>query len=154
MDVPAEVLTTSMRAHQKYFSLLNADGSLAPRFGFVANMASGGRRQGDHRRERARAARPSVGRQVLLGSGPQQPLADRAPALDAIVFHAKLGTVAERSSGLPRWQRISATDIPGADRIPRAVPHCCARRISSPAWSREFPDLQGVMGRYYALGDG
>ena len=70
MDVPDEVLITSMRAHQKYFSLLNADGSLAPRFVVVANIeAKDGGAAIVAGNERVLQGAP-VGREVLLGPGP------------------------------------------------------------------------------------
>ena len=67
MDVPDEVLITSMRSHQKYFSLLKADGRLANRFLVVSNMTASRWRQSHRRRQRAGSARPPVRRQVLLG---------------------------------------------------------------------------------------
>ena len=96
MDAPAEALTSSMRTHQKYFSLLKPDGSLAPRFGFVANMAAadGGSAitAGNERVLRARLSDAKF----FWDQDRSMKLADRAPALEAIVFHAKLGTVAEK----------------------------------------------------------
>ena len=154
MDVPAEALTSSMRAHQKYFSLLKADGSLAPRFGFVANMAAsdGGKAiiAGNERVLRARLSDAKF----FWDQDRSMPLADRAPALDAIVFHAKLGTVAEKVQRIAALATDLAKDIPGADRdSARSAALLCKADLVT-GMVAEFPDLQGVMGRYYALGDG
>ena len=154
MDVPAEALTSSMRAHQKYFSLLKADGSLAPRFGFVANMAAadGGKAiiAGNERVLRARLSDAKF----FWDQDRSMPLADRAPALDAIVFHAKLGTVAEKVQRIAALATDMAKDIPGADRdSARSAALLCKADLVT-GMVAEFPDLQGVMGRYYALGDG
>ncbi len=154
MDVPAEALTSSMRAHQKYFSLLNADGSLAPRFGFVANMAAadGGRAiiAGNERVLRARLSDAKF----FWDQDRSTPLSDRAPALDAIVFHAKLGTVAEKVQRVAALAADLAKDIPGADSdSARGAALLCKADLVT-GMVAEFPDLQGVMGRYYALGDG
>ncbi|MEX2617937.1 MAG: glycine--tRNA ligase subunit beta [Alphaproteobacteria bacterium] len=154
MDVPAEALTSSMRTHQKYFSLLNADGSLAPRFGFVANMAAadGGRAivAGNERVLRARLSDAKF----FWDQDRRIPLADRAPALDAIVFHAKLGTVAEKVQRIAALAADLSQSIPGADRdSARGAALLCKADLVT-GMVGEFPDLQGVMGRYYALGDG
>ena len=91
MDVPQEVLITSMRAHQKYFPLLDADGRLAPRFVVIANTVTtdGGRAivAGNERVLRGAA----IGRQVLLGSGPQATARARVDKLRQRVFHATTG---------------------------------------------------------------
>jgi glycyl-tRNA synthetase beta chain len=150
MDLPAEALTSSMRAHQKYFTLLNPDGSLVPRFGFVANIeaAEGGKAiiAGNERVLRARLADAKF----FWDQDRKTPLADRAPALEAIVFHAKLGSVAAKVG------RIAALagDLAGTDgdAASRAALLCKADLVTGMV--AEFPDLQGVMGRYYALADG
>ncbi len=96
MDLPAEVLATAMRAHQKYFSVLNPDGTPAPRFLFVANnrtedggaaIAAGN--------ERVLRARLSDAR-FFWDQDRKIPLADRVDALKDRVFHAKLGSVYDK----------------------------------------------------------
>jgi len=150
MDVPAEVLTSSMRAHQKYFSLLNADGSLAPRFGFVANMAAadGGRAiiAGNERVLRARLSDAKF----FWDQDRSMPLSDRAPALDSIVFHAKLGTVAEKVQRVAALAADLSDGIPGADRDAARSAGLLAKADLTTGMVGEFPELQGIMGRYYA----
>lgn len=154
MDLPAEALTSSMRAHQKYFSLLAADGSLAPRFGFVANMVAtdGGKAivAGNERVLRARLADAKF----FWDQDRKMRLADRSPALDAITFHAKLGTVAAKAQRIAALAADLTENIPGADRdAARGASLLCKADLVT-GMVGEFPDLQGVMGRYYAIADG
>lgn len=154
MELPAEALTSSMRAHQKYFSLVTADGNLAPRFGFVANMtaADGGAAivAGNERVLRARLADAKF----FWDQDRRTRLADRAPALDAITFHAKLGTVAEKVQRVAALAADLTENIPGADRdAARSAALLCKADLAT-GMVGEFPDLQGVMGRYYARHDG
>ena len=79
LDVPEEILMTSMKAHQKCFSLRDKkSGKLANRFILVSNLRGGGRRQGHHRGQRARDPRAALGREVFLAerSGPAAGRAD------------------------------------------------------------------------------
>ena len=154
MDLPAEALTSSMRAHQKYFALLDADGNLAPRFGFVANMAAkdGGKAivAGNERVLRARLADAKF----FWDQDRKVRLADRSPALDAITFHAKLGTVAAKAQRIAAIAADLTDNIPGADRdAARGAALLCKADLVT-GMVGEFPDLQGVMGRYYAIADG
>jgi len=154
MELPDEVLTASMRAHQKYFSLLTKDGTLAPRFGVVANMetADGGKQivAGNERVLRARLADAKF----FWDQDRKQTLASRAPQLEQIVFHAKLGTLDEKVDRVQALAGELAKYVGGADRdrVRSAARLCKADLITGMVG--EFPELQGVMGRYYALHDG
>ncbi len=154
MDLPAEVLTSSMRSHQKYFSLLNADGVLAPRFGVVANMktADGGAQivAGNERVLRARLADAKF----FWDQDRKHSLSSCAPTLKDIVFHAKLGTLDEKVDRVQALATDIADWISGADkdRVRSAARLCKADLVTGMVG--EFPDLQGIMGRYYAQHDG
>jgi len=154
MDLPSEALTSSMRTHQKYFALSNSDGSLAPRFGFVANMTvtDGGAAivAGNERVLRARLADANF----FWDKDRRMRLAERVPALGEITFHAKLGTVAEKVQRVMALAADLTDNIFGAERdaARRAAQLCKADLVTGMV--SEFPDLQGVMGRYYALHDG
>ncbi len=154
MDLPAEVLTSSMRAHQKYFSLLSTDGALAPRFGVVANMetADGGAQivAGNERVLRARLADAKF----FWDQDRRHSLSSRAPALKDIVFHAKLGTLDEKVDRVQALAADLADWVSGADkdRVRSAARLCKADLVTGMVG--EFPDLQGIMGRYYARHDG
>jgi len=153
MDLPPEVLTSSMRAHQKYFSLESADSSLAPCFGVVANMvaADGGLRivAGNERVLRARLSDAKF----FWDQDRKQRLASRAPALKEIVFHARLGTLDEKVDRVQALADALTDYVPGADkdRVRSAARLCKADLVTGVVG--EFPDLQGIMGRYYALHD-
>ena len=157
MDLPPEVLTTAMRAHQKYFSTLDADGKLAGRFLLAANMpAPEGSDIGANivaGNERVLRARLADAR-FFWDQDRKSELAERVPALDQIVFHAKLGTLAEKVSRLQTLAVEISEHVPGAqrDRVRSAARLAKADLVTGMVG--EFPELQGVMGRYYALNDG
>lgn len=154
MDLPPEVLTTSMRSHQKYFSTLDADGLLADRFLLVANMetADAGATilAGNERVLRARLADA----RFFWDQDRKRSLASRAPDLKDVVFHAKLGTLDEKVDRLQALAVEIARHIPGADidRV-RSAARLAKADLTS-GMVGEFPELQGVMGRYYARHDG
>jgi glycyl-tRNA synthetase beta chain len=167
MNLPAEVLTTSMRVNQKYFALLDKAGKLAPNFLVTANIAAtdGGKAiiAGNERVLRARLADA----QFFWDQDRKVKLADRVPSLDAITYHAKLGSVGQKMARV----RILANEIgrlvyrdsiPGLSKtvitesdlnsIRRAAYLIKADLVSGMVG--EFPELQGIMGRYYARHDG
>ena len=154
MALPPEVLTTTMRAHQKYFALEDGAGKLAPRFLVVANIEpkDGGAVviAGNERVLRARLADA----EFFWNQDRKIPLEARLPALREIVFHAKLGTVAEKVERVTRLAPELARKIPGADpqQAERAARLAKADLVTGMVG--EFPELQGVMGRYYALAVG
>ena len=154
MDVPPEVLVTSMRVHQKYFSLLKGDGSLAPRFLVVANIVAkdGGRAivAGNERVLRARLADAKF----FWDQDRKVKLEDRIPALREIVFHAKLGTVADKVERVEALAAELAQKIPHADAEQARRAARLAKADLTSGMVGEFPELQGIMGRYYALHQG
>ena len=153
MDLPAEVLTTSMRHHQKYFALLDEDGNLAPRFIFVANTETRDKGKaivaGNERVLKARLADAKF----FWDQDRKRTLESRVPDLAGRIFHARLGSMAgkaERIAGLARGLAGYAGAEPAlAGRAARL----CKADLST-AMVGEFPELQGTMGRYYALNDG
>jgi glycyl-tRNA synthetase beta chain len=153
MDVPAEILQTSMRTHQKYFSLRDPkSGKLANRFGLVANMiASDVGKEIVAGNERVLRARLSDAK-FFWDEDRKHTLESRVEKLEGIVFHAKLGTQFERVERVEKLAGEIAAKI-GADvkKAKRAARLCKADLTSGVVG--EFPELQGVMGRYYALHD-
>ncbi len=153
MALPAEVLVTSMRQHQKYLALEDEGGGLAPRFLVVANVpaSDGGRAivAGNERVLRARL----WDAQFFWDQDRKRPLASRVPELDGIVFHARLGSLGAkvaRLQSLATWlaQRVPDTRV---EHAARAALLCKADLVTGMVG--EFPELQGVMGRYYAEHD-
>jgi glycyl-tRNA synthetase beta chain len=153
MDVPAEILQTSMRTHQKYFALRNPKtGALANRFAVVSNMVTddGGKEiiSGNERVLRARLSDAKF----FWEQDKKRTLESRVEDLRNITFHAKLGTQFERVERI----EILATEIArliGADveKTKRAARLCKADLTTGIVG--EFPELQGVMGFYYAGND-
>ncbi len=153
LDVPPEALTSAMKKHQKYFSLLDGQGKLANKFIFVSNMKTDDQGakiiDGNERVLRARLADTKF----FWDQDLKVTLEDRLPALNDIVFHAKLGSVGERVKRLVELSGYIAEQI-GADaeQARRAALLCKADLVSGMVG--EFADLQGLMGKYYALAQG
>ena len=153
MDLPAEVMQVSMRVNQRYFALRNADGSAAPWFAFAANIQAkdGGAAiiAGNERVLRARFADA----RHFWDLDRQTRLADRVAALDNITFHAKLGSQGER---VRRIEVLAGKIAPlvGADPSHARRAAFLAKADLTTGMVGEFPELQGVMGGYYAKHDG
>jgi glycyl-tRNA synthetase beta chain len=154
MALPPEVLATAMRTHQKYFTCLNPVGTTAPRFLFVANNQTpdDGRTiiAGNERVLKARLADAHF----FWDQDRKVPLASRVDALKQRVYHEKLGSVYDKVRRMEQLAEFLGAHVPGADtdRARRAV-HLAKADLST-GMVGEFPELQGVMGRYYALHDG
>jgi glycyl-tRNA synthetase beta chain len=154
LDLPAEVLTTSMRTNQKYFACIDRGGNLASRFLVVANMIAddGGKAivAGNERVLRARLADA----RFFWEQDRKVPLAARLPKLAERIFHAKLGSMLEKVGRMERLAQELVAFVPAAEKtlVLRATE--LAKADLSSGMVGEFPELQGVMGRYYALHDG
>ena len=144
LDVPREVIVLTMRTNQKYFACTNDEGLLAPAFVCVANIAAndGGEAivEGNARVLAARLADARFFWEQDL----KVPLEEQAKKLDGIVFHEKLGTVAdkvERVAKLARWlveSGIVKARTPTRSSAPRGWP----RPTSSPEWSASSPSCR------------
>ena len=153
MDLPPEVMQVSMRVNQRYFALRTADGHAAPYFAFVANVAApdGGATivAGNERVLRARFADA----RHFWDLDRKAPLESRLPLLDDITFHAQLGSQGERVRRLKHLAEHIAHRL-GAGPALAARAAELAKADLVTGMVGEFPELQGVMGRYYALHDG
>ena len=154
MDVPAEILQTSMRTHQKYFALRDPKtGKMANRFAFVANMIAedGGKEivAGNERVLRARL----FDAKFFWDEDRKRRLDSRIDDLKGIVYHAKLGTQFERVERIANLAAEIARKI-GADPQKAERAARLAKADLTTGVVGEFPELQGVMGRYYARHDG
>ncbi len=149
MDVPAEVLTTSMRSHQKYFATEKADGSLAPRFILVANLDAGdGGAEITAGNEKVLRARLSDAR-FFWDQDQQRTLESRLPDLNPIVFHARMGSVGAKAGRIAELAAWLAPQV-GADPLMTRRAGLLAKSDLTTGMVGEFPELQGIMGRYYA----
>jgi glycyl-tRNA synthetase beta chain len=149
LDVPPEVLTTAMKHHQKCFSLTN-EGKLANRFVLIANLeAEDGGKAIVAGNERVIRARLSDAR-FFWEQDRKLPLESLVPKLQEIIFHEKLGSQYERLQRVRHLARRIAKAIQAdADLAERAAILAKADLVTGMVG--EFPELQGVMGRYYAL---
>ncbi|MDB5412280.1 MAG: glycine--tRNA ligase subunit beta [Rubritepida sp.] len=152
MDLPAEVMRTSMRVNQRYFALRRMDGSAAPRFALVANIsASDGGVALVAGNERVLRARLSDAR-FFWDQDRKQRLEDFLPKLDGVTFHAKLGTQGQRVQRLAKLAAFLAPMV-GADPLLAQQAARLAKADLASGMVGEFPELQGVMGGYYARPD-
>ncbi len=150
MSVPHEVLTTSMRVNQKYFALLDKSGKLAPRFLVTANIeANDGGKAIIHGNERVLRARLSDAK-FFWDQDLKVSLGERTPQLDTITYHAKLGSVGQKVSRVKALSRELAKFILGCDAGLANQAASLAKADLVSGMVGEFPELQGIMGRYYA----
>ena len=152
LDVPAEALISSMREHQKSFPLFTPEGTLAARFITVANLESEQPELMIHGFERVIRPRLADAR-FFYEQDRQQPLVDRLERLDEMLFQERLGSLADKAR---RLERLSAELAPAFEAD---VDTCARAALLSKCdllteMVGEFPELQGTMGRYYALADG
>lgn len=154
LDVPPEVLTSTMRTNQKYFAVRDAaTGKMAAKFVCVANVEAedGGTAiaQGNGRVLRARFSDA----RFFWDEDKKRTLESRVDDLKKVVFHAKLGTVHDKMERVAKLARELAPKV-GADPDKAERAARLAKADLTTGMVYEFPDLQGVMGRYYALEDG
>ncbi len=152
LNVPAECLILTMQRNQRYFALADAGGTLQNRFLLVSNIDPHDPEPIIHGNERVLRARLADAK-FFYDQDRKQTLASRVPKLVDVVYHNKLG------SQLDRVQRVRAiarfiADRTGAnaDLVDRAAYLAKADLLTEMVG--EFPELQGLMGRYYALDDG
>jgi len=152
LEVPAEALVSSMREHQKSFPLFTGDGKLAARFIAVANIESEQPELMIHGFERVIRPRLADAR-FFYEQDRQRPLADRMEQLGEMLFQERLGSLADKAG---RLQALAAGLAPAFDADPadcaRAALLCKCDLLTEMVG--EFPELQGIMGRYYAQADG
>lgn len=142
MHLPDSVLSTSMRVHQKYFTILNKDGSFAPFFGYVANVPINLEymQRGYESVLRARLSDASFFYEEDLS----QYFAERINGLKNIIFHADLGSV---------YQKVERLNFCANDAKVKQAALLCKNDLLTNMVG-EFPELQGIMGEIYAKAQG
>ena len=152
LSVPQECLILTMQQNQKYFALADAQGALRPRFLLVSNLETPDATAIVAGNERVLRARLADAR-FFFDQDRREPLAARVTRLAGIVYHNKLGTLADRVERLRFLARNIGPRI-GADHdlADRAAMLAKADLVTDMVG--EFPELQGTMGRHYALHDG
>jgi glycyl-tRNA synthetase beta chain len=152
LEVPAEALISSMQDHQKYFPVLDYTGKLLPHFITVANIES--RDVEQVRAGNERVIRPRLSDAAFFWTQDRkQRLQDRIPRLATMVFQQRLGTLADKQQRVAELAGHIAAAIGGnADLARRAAALAKCDLVTQMVF--EFPELQGIMGRYYAFHDG
>lgn len=160
LALPKECLAIAMQRHQKYFPLADAKAELLSQFLVVSNIRTRTPQHIIHGNERVLKARLSDAR-FFFDQDRKVRLAERVPKLAHVVFHNKLGSQLERVERIrslareiagrlahPKIRWIAAADVPA---IERAAYLCKADLLTEMVG--EFPELQGTMGKYYAVPD-
>ncbi len=151
LEVPMECLIISMQQHQKYFPLVDSQGTLLPRFLFVSNMKASSSKEIVHGNERVLRARLADAK-FFYDQDRKIKLAERVERLANVVYHNKLGSQLERVQRLGKTSgkiaQLIKADMAYAERAARL---CKADLLTEMVG--EFPELQGTMGRYYARHD-
>ena len=152
LEVPSEALISSMQDHQKYFPVVDGDGRLMPHFITVANLVSKDPRQ--IRAGNERVIRPRLADAAFFwNQDRKQKLEQRADGLRNMVFQKKLGTLHDKQQRVAALaSHIAETIGAQGEDAERAAQLCKCDLLTSMVF--EFPELQGVMGHYYALHDG
>ncbi len=156
LDLPREVLVQEMKSHQRYFSLTDASGRLVARFVAVSNTAVQDEKASIVGYERVLKARLADGR-FFFDEDRKVPLADRVERLRRVVWQGKLGSYADKVERI-RALALSLAEMTGRaesnlrQTIERAATLSKADLVTGMVG--EFPELQGTMGREYALASG
>ncbi|CDH47653.1 glycine--tRNA ligase subunit beta [Candidatus Contendibacter odensensis] len=151
LEVPAEALISTMQDHQRYFPVVDAHGRLLPHFITITNLES--RDPAQVRAGNERVIRPRFSdAEFFWNQDRKQPLAARMESLKQVVFQQRLGTLADKSERVAALARLIAEQSQGnpewAERAARLAKCDLLTQMV-----QEFPELQGIMGRYYALHD-
>jgi glycyl-tRNA synthetase beta chain len=154
LEVPQECLILTMKANQKYFPLLDAKGKLTNRFLVVSNIRPQDASQvigGNERVVRPRLADAKF----FFDQDRKKTLESRVPALAKVVYHNKLGTQGERTERVRAIAKVIGAQL-GSDALAAHADRAAmlAKADLLTDMVGEFPELQGIMGRYYALNDG
>ena len=153
LDVPQECLILTMKANQKYFPLLK-DGKLTNKFLVVSNIRPADASAvigGNERVVRPRLADAKF----FFDQDRRKSLADRIPGLAKVVYHNKLGTQGERAQRVAAIASAIGQQL-GGEALARQADQAALLSKADLLTDMvgEFPELQGIMGRYYALHDG
>jgi glycyl-tRNA synthetase beta chain len=152
LTLPRELLVSVLQDHQRYFPVVGADGRLLPWFITVSNIESSDPtvvRAGNERVVRPRLADAAF----FWEQDRKSPLAARLPQLDAVTFQAQLGSIGDKVRRVEHLAREIATRIDGDERLASRAAQLAKCDLVTNLVG-EFPELQGVMGRYLAQADG
>lgn len=152
LAVPQEALISTMSANQKYFHVVDAQGKLLPHFITISNIES--REPDKVRAGNERVIRPRFAdAEFFWNQDRKQTLASHLEQLKTVIFQKQLGSLYDKTQRVAKLADLIATHI-GGDKLQalRAAELCKCDLMT--AMVGEFPELQGIMGRYYAQHDG
>ncbi len=152
LEVPAEALVSAMKAHQKYFHVVDAQGSLKPNFITLSNIESRDPVQviaGNERVIRPRLADAAF----FFNNDRKIPLADRAQALENIVFQQQLGTLGDKTRRVISLAGTLAPQVGARVELAERAALLSKADLTT-EMVLEFADMQGIAGSYYAVHDG
>jgi glycyl-tRNA synthetase beta chain len=151
LALPREVVIATVQDHQRYFPIENPDGSLSNRFITVSNIES--RDPAKVREGNERVVRPRLSDAAFFWDQDRKlSLEQHALKLRGVTFQTRLGSYADKSLRVGALAEVIARQVAGADEVGRAAQLAKADLMT--AMVGEFPELQGTMGRYYALAEG
>ena len=152
LQVPAESLISSMQDHQKYFPVVDANDALMPHFITISNIESKNPTKVKEGNERV--IRPRLGdAKFFWEQDSKKKLETHIESLDKVVFQAKLGSVGDKSRRVAKIAESIASELgENTEHAKRAGLLCKCDLMTEMVY--EFTDLQGIMGRYYAMNDG
>lgn len=152
LDVPMECLISSMKSHQKYFHMVDNDGKLMPNFITVSNIDS--HHLETVRKGNERVIRPRLSDAEFFWQQDKKHRLDaHQESLKKVVFQKNLGSVHDKSKRIAALAKTITNALgQDSDAAVRAAQLCKCDLMSEMV--NEFPDLQGIMGRYYASADG
>ncbi|MEW6131724.1 MAG: glycine--tRNA ligase subunit beta [Pseudomonadota bacterium] len=154
LEVPQECLILTMKANQKYFPLLDANGKLTNKFLIVSNIAPADASAVIGGNERVVRPRLADAR-FFFDQDRRKPLESRVPGLAKVVYHSKLGSQGERVERVMAIARAIGEKL-GSEELALQADRAAllAKADLLTDMVGEFPELQGIMGRYYAQHDG
>jgi len=152
LDVPREPLVKTMQGHQKYFPIVDEQGRLLPRFVAISNIES--RNPEEVRKGNERVIRPRFSDAAFFWEQDLRiPLAERSNSLREVVFQERLGSVQDKVLRVTHLGKLIALKIgANAESTQRAASLCKCDLLTHMVV--EFPELQGTMGRHYAMQQG
>ena len=152
LDIPPEVLISAMKGHQKYFHVVDDDGNMLPHFITVANIES--RDITVVREGNERVIRPRLSDARFFWEQDRKlPLAERLEGLRQVVFQNRLGSLYDKVVRMRTLAGLIAGQLGGDSNLAERAAELCKCDLATEMVG-EFPELQGIMGRYYALHDG
>ncbi|MDX2503803.1 MAG: glycine--tRNA ligase subunit beta [Gammaproteobacteria bacterium] len=152
LAVPSEALISAMKKHQKYFHIVDKSNQLLPYFITISNIESSDPEQIKEGNERV--IRPRLSDASFFWSQDKKnPLEDKLKRLKSVVFQNKLGSVYDKTQRVSELAAIIAEQL-GSDVAQARRSAQLAKCDLMTEMVNEFPDLQGIMGRYYAANDG